>query len=491
MDAEQREHERAMDEAAGRIRPLGEVLAAVARFIRCYVVLTEAQLVAVTLWVAHTWVIEATSTTPYFHVTSAEAESGKSRLLEVIHLLVRRAFATANTSVSVLFHVIEQTMPTVLIDEADNLLGDKDAKKDMTGILNAGYRRGMKAHRMGGPQRDRIEAFDVFCPKAIAGLDNLMPTTASRCIRIEMKRRRSDEAVEDFYYDEVTELATPLAGELEAWAAEAVDRLRQARPSRIGLRDRLEEGLRLLLAIAAEAGEDWDRRARAAFKELAGASTAGAETDRSRLLHDIREVFHEDDELATVELLRRLIRLDESPWPARWSDPRSEDGGANRAAMMELAKLLKPFGIHSRKLGPEDHRVRGFRRADCEDAFARYLPPEVGQVGQSPRSSQEAAPQGRTGDGSLSDLTESAIGLVEPDAQPVRPHEGVADWRRFVAERPAEDNIDERAPASLGARCGVPGHVAMWTARDGQRRCFNCEPPAFPGEIVATNWTPS
>jgi hypothetical protein len=31
----------------------------------------------------------------------------------------------------------------------------------------------------------------------------------------------------------------------------------------------------------------------------------------------------------------------------------------------------------------------------------------------------------------------------------------------------------------------------MWTARDGQRRCFNCEPPAFPGEIVATNWTPS
>ena len=58
--------------------------------IRRYVVLDDACSVAATLWVAHTHVFEAFATTPYLSVTSAEKRCGKTRLFDVLSLLVAR-----------------------------------------------------------------------------------------------------------------------------------------------------------------------------------------------------------------------------------------------------------------------------------------------------------------------------------------------------------------------------------------------------------------
>ena len=65
----------------------------VARFVRRFVVLTEAQADTLALWVAHTHAFEAAETTPYLAITSAEKRSGKTRLLEVLELLVHVAAA--------------------------------------------------------------------------------------------------------------------------------------------------------------------------------------------------------------------------------------------------------------------------------------------------------------------------------------------------------------------------------------------------------------
>ena len=64
--------------------PLDEVRSFVAR----YVVATPYQLDAVALWVAHAHAIEAAETTPYLSIRSPENRSGKSRLQEVLDLLV-------------------------------------------------------------------------------------------------------------------------------------------------------------------------------------------------------------------------------------------------------------------------------------------------------------------------------------------------------------------------------------------------------------------
>jgi Protein of unknown function (DUF3631) len=379
-------------------RPLAELLRALVAFVRAYVVVTHVQAVVLALWIAHAHAIDATSTTPYVHVTSPEPESGKSRLAEVLELLVPRPLTTAGSvTVAVMFRAIDALSPSLILDEADNVFKDRAARADVLGVINSGYRRGQQVLRMGGAQHDRLDSFSTFCPKVIVGLDGLTPTLASRCLRIEMRRRRDDEQVEPFYIEDARPVADGLRAELAAWAEDAVDELATARPARLGVRDRLEEGIRLLLAVAEQAGEEWNDQARAALLEVAGVSTGGAETLRTLLLTDIRDVFAGRSELTTVDLLAGLFAIDTSPWADRWGDRRGDETTPSRGAAMKLSRMLQPFGIRSHPLGEQRHK--GYRHADFEDAFARYLPPEVAQVAQSAKPSGNAAPRDRS-DGS-------------------------------------------------------------------------------------------
>lgn len=64
-----------------------------AGFLRRYVVFQfPEQSILVALWIVHTWLLEAFDYTPYLHVHSAEKRSGRTRLLDVIQLLARRAW---------------------------------------------------------------------------------------------------------------------------------------------------------------------------------------------------------------------------------------------------------------------------------------------------------------------------------------------------------------------------------------------------------------
>ena len=67
-----------------------EVLGGLVAFIRRYIALSYVQAVMVALWVMHTHAIDAADCTPYLHIKSAEKWSGKTRLLEVLALLVAR-----------------------------------------------------------------------------------------------------------------------------------------------------------------------------------------------------------------------------------------------------------------------------------------------------------------------------------------------------------------------------------------------------------------
>jgi hypothetical protein len=184
-------------------RSLRWLLDAIEVFIRRFVVINEAQATANTLWVVHTWAIEAAQATPYVFVNSPEPESGKTRLLEVLRELVCEPLLTMNISDAALFRVIESRQPSLFFDEIDAVFNPKARERghrdDLRSLLNAGYRRGERVYRMGGGNNTTLESFAAFGPKAFAGIGTLPPTLASRCIRIEMKRRRVDEPVEDFY----------------------------------------------------------------------------------------------------------------------------------------------------------------------------------------------------------------------------------------------------------------------------------------------------
>jgi hypothetical protein len=109
-------------------------------FIRRFVVLDDAQAVAATLWAAHTHVFDAFGCTPYLAITSAEKRSGKTRLLEVLELLVREPPQTANISDAALFRVVAERSPILLMDEVDSIFKSRE-REELRGLLNAGYRR--------------------------------------------------------------------------------------------------------------------------------------------------------------------------------------------------------------------------------------------------------------------------------------------------------------------------------------------------------------
>ncbi|MGZ6640138.1 MAG: DUF3631 domain-containing protein, partial [Solirubrobacteraceae bacterium] len=61
---------------------------------------------AATLWILHTHAFEAAYATPYLTVLSPEKRSGKTRLIEVLALLVRSAWHLAGASESAMYRKI-------------------------------------------------------------------------------------------------------------------------------------------------------------------------------------------------------------------------------------------------------------------------------------------------------------------------------------------------------------------------------------------------
>ena len=174
------------------------LLGDVRSFIRRFVVLDDHQADALALWVAHTHVFDAFGCTPYLAITSAEKRSGKTRLLEVLELLVGEPLPTANISDAALFRVVADKSPTLLMDEVDAIFKSR-GREELRGLLNAGYRRGAVAHRMGGANNRNLETFPAYCPKAFAGIGDCLPDTITdRSIPIRLKRRIRGEIVERF-----------------------------------------------------------------------------------------------------------------------------------------------------------------------------------------------------------------------------------------------------------------------------------------------------
>jgi hypothetical protein len=112
-------------------------------FIRRYVALTDEQADVAALWVIHTHALGAVDITPYLNIWSAEKRSGKTRLLEVLSLLVARPWLTGRVSAAVLVRKTANEQPSLLLDESDAAFkGDKEYAEALRGILNAGFRRG-------------------------------------------------------------------------------------------------------------------------------------------------------------------------------------------------------------------------------------------------------------------------------------------------------------------------------------------------------------
>jgi hypothetical protein len=397
---------------------LAGLLDDVTALIRGYVVVAVQELVAVALWVAHTWAFSQAEATPYLWITSAEKRSGKTRLLETLVLLVARAWLTGRVTVAVLVRKIAKETPTLLLDESDAAFrSEREYAEALRSILNNGHRRGGAASLCLN-RGENYADLPVFCPKAIAGIGRLPDTVADRSILIVVKRRAPNEPVERFRRRQAEALAHPLREKLERWALGAVGALAEARPDiPKELDDRAADGWEPLLAIADAAGGEWPQRSREAALAL---SVGGGREDDSlgvRLLWDIKATFDErgSDRLTSTELVEALVAMEEAPW----GDLRGKPLEART-----LARMLRPYDVKSKTIRLDDSdgaTAKGYHASWFTDSWLRYTPANPSQASQASQTPDSDRPvvtdvtDVTANRGIQTSLREDACGAEAPD----------------------------------------------------------------------------
>lgn len=275
------------------------------------------------LWVLFSWVHdEAAVHSPMLLVTSAEAECGKTTLLNLVSYWMPRAIASVEISRAALFRAIKLWSPSFAIDEFDDVLkatGDSE-KAELRSVINSGHTRGSGVLRCVGDEKTP-ELFPTFAPKALGMVGRKLPvTTLGRCIVVELRRRAKDERIDEFAHKDDSELESQRS-RLLRWSMDNVDALRDATVAMPeGFHNRRANNWRLLFAIAdlCSGVEDFGDQARFAAVKLEGASDTSS--IGVRLLADIKRIFDEDkcEAILSATLVARLKEDPEAPW-AEWN----------------------------------------------------------------------------------------------------------------------------------------------------------------------------
>src|SRR6266850_5357843 len=321
------------------------------------------------LWGVHTFSFKLRNVSTYIGIESPEKRCGKTTLLTVLSELVHRPEVASNISSPAFFRVIEETQPTLLIDEADTFL---DGNEQLRGILNAGYtKKSAYVLRVAQvPSADKtgfttkLVQFSLWCPKFIGKIGKLPPTLADRCILVWMERKMEGEPCERF--QEVKEEGRELRRKCLRFVMDNAQAIASARPALpAGLNDRAKDIWEPLLVLADLAGGHWPETARKAAVHL---SMTQDRSPIGALLLDLMILFiqNKTDRLLSRTIVEHLQYNCERPW--------AELSKGKQISEIWLAKQLSRYRVRSRvmRIGPE--RANGYYEADFKDVFKRYIP---------------------------------------------------------------------------------------------------------------------
>jgi 5S rRNA maturation endonuclease (ribonuclease M5) len=347
------------------------VLGRVAEYISRFVSLSRSQTTVVALWVLHSYLISVLDCTPYLAITSAEKQSGKTRLLEILETIVANPWLTGRVTAAVLSRKVDSEQPTLLLDESDAAFGgEKEYAEALRGVLNTGYRNGGKISCcVGKGAETTFKDFSTFSAKAIAGIGKLPDTVADRSIPIRLKRAaRAEGGVQRFRRREIAAEAAELSSQIGNFALAIAERIKEARPQMPDeLTDRQQDAAECLFGIADLAGCHWPVVARKALVELCTEGQRADESIGRMLLSDILQAFtvKDTDRLSSADLVICLVEIETSPW-GEWSHGRP-------ISPCKVARLLRPFNISPHNIRIGDRTMKGYERDDFKDAWNRYL----------------------------------------------------------------------------------------------------------------------
>jgi hypothetical protein len=351
------------------------LLEVVETFLTDYITLPPFAATVIAAWVLAAWMLNAWDRFPHLSIYSPEKRCGKTRLLEVLKLIVPNALSTSSISPAALYRIIGTTQmrPTIILDEAQSLSRVKSESGEVIReLLNAGIEKDAKVIRCGGKKMDKVVEYPTYSPKIFAQIGEPDGVLADRSLPIEMKRKTEQDTVIRFRSREVLPRAKAIRDRLETWTEEtekqAVEVYSSIEPLDIE-NDRMADLLMPLQTVLRLTGGE-------GLETLSAYAASLDERDKRpesqswgvRLLTACREIFEAEEDNAfipTSALIERLVSRSEEIW-SRWN----RGDGMNPEA---LAKLLRPFGISSQQ--NKKRTQRGYFLADFQDAFERYLVP--------------------------------------------------------------------------------------------------------------------
>ena len=125
-----------------------EVLTEVEEAFLRHVALPEGASVALALWVLFAATHDSWSVSPILAAVSPVKRCGKTTLLHLLSTLVPRPLAAANITSAALFRAVEKYKPTLILDEADTFLPERE---ELRGVLNSGHVRAMGVRNQNRP----------------------------------------------------------------------------------------------------------------------------------------------------------------------------------------------------------------------------------------------------------------------------------------------------------------------------------------------------
>jgi hypothetical protein len=336
-------------------------------FFGRYVIFRDARTpIWLAAWALGTWGYRAFRIFPYLAIRSPEKRCGKSRLLGLLRGVCFNAGpVSAHPTEATLFRDAASTGGTQLFDEVESLRGDRDRFEALISVLNVGFERGGVVSRAEkrGDERFVSVRYEVYAPRALAGIRGLKDTLEDRSLPCFMARRRRDEPIARVTRateGEATALRETAAFALLTRVGDILQAYEEAPAllEREGVDDRAVDlwAPLIALAVVADAEEEADRRTRTLLgvaREFGGLRDAEADTGQTtRLVAALDTIRAARGEFVKpADLLAGL---------------QTELGWERLKSPAALARLVNPLGL-----------VRTRRRVDGKLAWGFPLEADV------------------------------------------------------------------------------------------------------------------
>ena len=298
------------------------------------------------IWTMGTYCYRIFRAFPYLVFRSPMKRCGKSRTLDVLALVAFNASSrTTNPTEAQLFRGPGKNGGTMLLDEVEQLRGDKEAFHGLLTVLNSGFEQGGVVTRLEKRGERFVDVqYPTYAPRALAGISRLAETLEDRAILIFMARKLKHEKVERFSPSRLEQEAQSLRDQLYIWALTHAADLAEvyaqdAFPALRELDDRARDLWEPLLSIALLADVE---------AEETGETTDFA-ASLTRLARDLSGV-RDETETTTVTLIEALSAITseerrEEFQPAELLRLLQARGFDWLRSTKALASLLNPLGF--------------------------------------------------------------------------------------------------------------------------------------------------